>query len=122
MAWIMFSTLAHTHSRASVGLLHEPRLHELQCLRVKQKKIRVMKTVAASWRQVAIALHFEGSVIEIISESARSYPEPACEDMFRRWLRGEGRGPITWDTLIESLEDAEFENLADDLRKSLKEA
>ena len=78
----------------------------------------MIKTVAVRWVELAIALDFEFSVIETV-QSNYSKAELACISILNRWMNGEGQQPATWNTLIKALKDAEYRNLAEDLRREL---
>ena len=41
--------------------------------------------------------------------------------MFSDWLEGKGRQPTTWETLIKALEEADFSEVANDLKDVLGE-
>lgn len=98
-----------------------PSLQELQCLHTNEMIVEVVSEVAAWWDQLAPNLGFKANVIEIVRRDASSSVEHACRGMFQRWLRGEGQQPANWHTLIESLHDAKFVNLAKDLQKALQD-
>ena len=71
----------------------KPKLHELQLLEFPDgKELCIIDTVAPKWRQVAIALGFEGPKIETIEMGAHFQPEDACLKMFIDWL---SRGRVT---------------------------
>ncbi len=81
-----------------------------------------MENVSPEWKKLALCLDFEEHVIRTI---ASNHPacEAACRDMFERWLQGRHntRQPVTWETLITSLYEADssFRNLADKLVAAL---
>ena len=45
----------------------------------------------------------------------------ACLNMFQRWMRGEGRGPVCWEVLMKALKDAQYTVLAEDLAVALQQ-
>ena len=47
-------------------------------------------------------------------EADRSHEgvESCCLTMFQHWLEGNGVQPVSWDTLLEILEDCYFQDLA----------
>jgi hypothetical protein len=96
-----------------------PELHELQLLEYDKRRepLRIMERVAPKWKQVAIALGFNGSRIEAIEIGARYEPEDACLKMFTKWLDGgHDIKPPTWDALIQSLRAANLPEIADLLK------
>ena len=98
-----------------------PTLRELQFLE-GGRKLRVIKRVTPNWMNLAIALGFDQSGIKTIEKDYRGSMEEACREMFMRWLDGEDDlvQPCTWDTLIDCLGHASFDDVADSLRAILK--
>ena len=76
----------------------------------------VVKEVSTDWKKLALALHLRG---EIIWEQNQFKVEAACHNILRRWLNGEGRQPVTWETLVNCLEDIGHGTLAGYLTKEL---
>ena len=87
---------------------------------VSGKPVRVVEEVCADWEKLALALQFRGGVIRAVERSQHFQVEAACLTILQRWLDGEGRQPVTWETLMESLEDIEYGTLASDLRRELE--
>ena len=83
--------------------------------------MRIIETIAYDWQSVAIALGFDGSQIKNIEKDHPNRCENASCDMLSRWLYGEHdlHGPVTWVTLIDSLEQAEMTELAGKIRQCL---
>ena len=94
----------------------KPKLKQLQKLVCPSGvTLKVIKSVAAKWESIAIALDIDYST----EQRDFSHVEAACIAILRRWIDGEGEQPATWNTLIGALEDADYLNLAKDLRKEL---
>ena len=96
-----------------------PKLHELQRLEFDKgrESLRIMERVTPKWKQVAIALGFNGSRIEAIEMGALRQPEDACLKIFTGWLAGgHDLKPPTWDALIQSLTAANLPEIADLLK------
>ena len=101
----------------------QPQLHELQLLEgVHERKVRVIEEVTPIWKKLAIELKFNAARIETIERDHRLSVD-ACRDMFMRWLRGEHdlASPCTWRTLVNCLNRAGLTDVADSLRKTLKQ-
>ena len=97
-----------------------PELWQLQrFVGVSGRVVRVMEEISADWEKIALALHFSGGVIRAVRESEHFQVERACRTILHRWLDGQGLQPVTWDTLVECLEDINHGSLAGDLRKEL---
>ena len=78
--------------------------------------------MATEWEELAKALHFESSVIEHVSHTLHQTKD-ACQEILRRWLEGqeETRQPVNWDTLIDSLIEAGFVDIATDLQEAVED-
>ena len=87
-------------------------LYELNTTNGKQ--INVIKSVAFKWEQLAIALGFDGAMIEKIKRDKFHQSKDATAEMFQEWLDDDYilQGPVTWDTLIQCLVDAELAEIA----------
>ena len=81
--------------------------------------MRVIDAVAAKWEKLALALHFKGSTLDAIRRDTHHQTEDACRRMLQRWLEGEGRKPVNWNTLTKALDDAGFTELAKELNQVL---
>ena len=96
-----------------------PELYELQLLEFEKgrESVRIMEKVIPKWKQMAIALGFNGSRIEAIEMGALRQPEDACLKMFTDWLAGgHDLRPPTWGVLIQSLRAANLPEIADLLK------
>ena len=76
----------------------------------------IIETVADQLEEMALALQLEDHAINTFEGD----PVPACCEMMQQWLNGEGREPVTWSTLIESLIDTGFLDLAEALQEILR--
>ena len=54
-----------------------------------------------------------GAIIAGIERKKRGDPGDVTVEIFRQWLQGKGRKPITWRTLVECLEDTNLHVAAD---------
>ena len=67
---------------------------------------------------MAYALEFRDELVDVIQHDTLQFGcEESCHETFRRWLSGEACQPITWERLIQALEDAEHSKLAAQLRQ-----
>ena len=120
----MFSTAVQFTERDLIPFCSdaEPTLTELYQLKSVDGKVQVIKRVAPCWYDLGILFNFDksGTQLEIIKAEYRNEPVPCCRAMFQYWLKGNGRGPHSWRTLIELLEDSDLEVLAREVRNALK--
>ena len=75
--------------------------------------------MAARWNKLAVQLDFPLYKIETIERDSKDC-ENAMDKLICHWLNGSARLPVTWRTLLEALEDAEFTALATDLKTVLE--
>lgn len=65
---------------------------------------------------MGLALDFDDSDLNNI-ERDKGNVEDCCMELMRRWLQGIVRTtPVTWETLLEAMEDAQFVELARKLK------
>ena len=81
-----------------------------------------MHEVSPRWKNLAIALGFDGPGIEIIDQKSLRSPEEACREMFVRWLDGDHylAEPVTWDTLVQCLIHAGLADIANSVGNIIK--
>ena len=102
----------------------KPTLPELLCFKYNdisgtQHKIHIIDTVASRWRRLGLALHISDYHLDNI-EHNRHHVENWCQTMLNDWLRGTvGDGPVTWETLVEAIDDARYGELAQQLKRVL---
>lgn len=79
-----------------------------------------MELVAASWKNVATALGFNGPRISCLEADAHHVTQDATREMFIKWLDGEHDlcQPITWATLILCLSEAGLAQIAERIRSA----
>ena len=100
-----------------------PRLAQLRVMRTPDgKKIEIIKSVAAKWRDIGDLLDFDASgatLQQIQADEGQKGVESCSRSMFQHWLLGNGEQPASWATLLEILEDSRFVSLAADVRRHL---
>ena len=102
----------------------KPSIDQLSLFRSRNTgtHIKIINAVAPKWRQFAVLLDFDedGTKIDHIqAEKAIHGPVECCTEMFKTWLRGEGKQPASWELLIELLDDFELKYLAQQVRDGL---
>ena len=93
-------------------------LKELQHLGTGCNKVTVIRSIAPKWKQLAMEMGYEYSVIESVDMKVQRDPYYAAYEILGRWVEGcEGLcGPVTWSTLIECFSNIECQSLADKLK------
>ena len=54
-----------------------------------------------------------GNIVAGIERMKRGDPGDITVEILRQWLQGKGRKPVTWQTLVECLEDTKLHVAAD---------
>lgn len=101
-----------------------PKLYELQRLVGRnEKQFRIIEQTSPRWENLALALRFDGAVIEATRLNAHYQVERACQSILQKWLEGATSAtsqlPVTWETLLVCLEDIELKTLATEIRAEL---
>ena len=81
--------------------------------------IKIVTEVAGNWEQMARRLGFKEPEVKIIHKNHPNDVESACTDMFERWLAGEHRQPVTWQTVVDCLRELDLNVVANDLEEIL---
>ena len=101
-----------------------PRLAQLKVMRTKDgQKVEIIKSVAHRWKDVGTLLDFDptGNQLNLIeADKVKEGPVSCCQFMFQYWLEGNGVKPVTWDKLIEILEDSNFVTLAEQVKLAIQ--
>jgi len=108
---ISFSTLS-TDDRPTL-----PQLMFLKC--PDGTIIRIIDETNHKLDKLALAgLDFKGNELETIKQKSFYKPDSACQELLHDWLQGRAKQPVTWRTLIEALERANFSELVRELNKA----
>jgi hypothetical protein len=75
----------------------------------------VISVIAGKWEKIATRLYLETHDIERIERNCFYKAESSCRTVFMEWLDGRYREPVTWETLIKALEEANFSKVVRDL-------
>ena len=61
----------------------------------------------------------DGSTVDQITEYHHHNPANITKEILKRWIRGEGKQPATWQTLIDTLRTIGLTELATSIVQSL---
>ena len=87
----------------------------------KPHKLRIVQSICPQWRTIGNLLDISDSVLESILSQYRGNLEECCYAVLRRWLdNGSPDYPLTWEGLLELLEDADCAQVAEELKIALK--
>ena len=105
-----------------------PTLQLLNCFKYYDSghhhhKIFIIDSVASRWRRLGLALNISDYHLDNIEQSSHRNVEDWCLTMLSNWLRGRaGDGPVTWERLLEAMEDARCGELAQGVRTALQQS
>ena len=86
----------------------------------KQQKLRIVQTICPKWRTIGNLLDISDPVLESMLSQYRGDLEECCYAVLRQWLDNGSPGyPVTWEGLLELLDDVDCSQVAEDLRDAL---
>ena len=90
-------------------------------LKKRNREVRVLERIGRDYREFGIELleDADGDKMDEIKENNSRAADMRME-IVRGWLRGKGKKPVTWRTLIEVLRKIELDELADDITDALQ--
>ena len=94
----------------------------LEELKVKDGgNINVLERLGTDYERFGIKLLKDsyGDAVAEIKDDQRT-ARKIKREIARQWLRGKGQQPVTWRTLVMTLEDIELRQLAKDIREALQ--
>ena len=107
----------------SDGIFNErPRMTDLRHLKLPSGEgFDVAASIGLSYEKVGVLLlnDSSGNEVKIIWTDMKEHVVETNVEILRRWLKGSGKRPVTWRTLIQVLMDIGSTELANDIRKAL---
>ena len=90
---------------------------ELVRFRGKAKRINIPQEISTNFYQFGILLLEDrtGRRVRSIEYTCRGDSERINLDILQKWIKGEGKKPVTWGTLVEVLSDVQLTTLARDI-------
>lgn len=86
-----------------------PTLSELKLLKLPDgRQVTIIKSLCPRWYDFGIGFEFDDigdQLDQIRAEFIVHGPVMCCTEMFKCWLGGMGRQPISWRTLLELMEE-----------------
>ena len=83
-------------------------------------KLRIVQNICPKWRQIGNILNISDPLLESILSQYRGDLEECCYAVLRQWMdNGSPDYPLTWEGLLELLNDVECSQVADELRDAL---
>ena len=102
----------------STGIAERPTFHQLFYFSIRGKPVDVIEMIGTKYYKFGVSLLQDdtGVKMEAIVEQCREDATKINRQVLSRWLRGEGKQPVTWATLATELELCGLNELAKDIR------
>ena len=86
----------------------------------EQHRLRITQSICPEWRTIGNLLGIAYPVLETIQSQYRGELQECCYAVMRKWMDSGSPGySLTWEGLLELLEDADCAQVAEELRKAL---
>ena len=82
----------------------------------------VIKKIAYKWEELAILLEFDddgGKISSIRRDFIQQGVEICCFQALHFWIKGEGKKPVNWKTILTCLHDMQCPVIAQTIEKEL---
>ena len=121
LGWVVKNKVFSGNLTHSVG--DRPNLNELRQFRVKDGVKDIVAEIQNDYIRLGGCLLQDGSGSKVHGiEKAKQYdPVPITEEILRQWLLGKGKRPVTWQTLVDCLREAQLNVAADDIEGALSQ-
>ena len=97
-----------------------PTLYELLNFPGEEKRINIPQEIGTQYTKFGIILLEDdsGARVDSIVREHRERAEDINTKILQEWLTGRGKQPVTWEPLVEVLQDIELSILAAGIRTS----
>lgn len=104
----------------TISIGSKPKMKHLQYIPDLSGSIRVVQEIASEWEVVARQLDVSEAVIRQFKRAKSGRLEEQCIDSLVLWLDGACKKPVTWETLVAVLFNAQYSTLARKLLRRLE--
>ena len=100
-----------------------PTLDTIQNFPVTNGHIDIAVEIGTDYNKFGILLleDKKGIIVDSIAKSKHYITVDITVEILKKWLHGKGRKPVTWQTLVQCLQDTDLNVLADNIESSLSE-
>ena len=112
---------------ASTGYTGVPTVKLLTSLPIlgdgaKQKNLSIIQRTGTRYTKLAMYLLDDDNcdIVDSLKEKYRGDPEEIVTAVYKKWINGTGRKPVTWQTLLDVLREIELNSLAEEIETALK--
>ncbi len=94
-----------------------PTMKELRSFKRKTdgKVIDIVTEIGTDYKKLGVILLDNDKKVTSIAANNFHRMDDTVDEILREWLKGDGKGPVTWDTLAEALGESGLKTLAEDI-------
>ena len=106
----------------STGVSESPTLPQLSRFCIGNKKVNIIEEIGTKYYDFGLNLLQDdtGAKMDAIVDECRDNTERINRKVLSRWIRGEGKKPVSWATLATELHECGLTELAKSIRERLK--
>ena len=99
----------------------QPTMQDLIAFPAINGTLNIPERISTKYKQFGVILleDGEGALVDGIAHKNFNNPEEINIDILTQWLRGKGRKPVTWRTMISTLEEIGLKTMAKDIGLAL---
>ena len=85
------------------------------------KNLKIIKKTSTRYNELAMYLLNDDNcdIVSSLEEKCLHDSDKITRAVFKKWIDGTGRKPVTWQTLVGVLKDIELNSLADEIETAL---
>ena len=114
-----FDVCVDPDSYSSVSATERPTLVKLLKFPIRdgESHINIIEKIGTDYNTFGVLLLEDktGDKVKSLESHYKEDPERINQEIFRRWLRGEGKQPVMWKTLIEVLHDSRLSCVSEEI-------
>ena len=86
-----------------------------------KKNLTIIQRTSIRYTNLAMFLLNDDNcdMVDGLEEKCHHDPEKIVRAVYKKWISGTGRKPVTWQTLVGVLRDIELNTLADEIETAL---
>ena len=99
----------------------QPTMQDLIAFPAIDGTLNIPQQISTKYKQFGVILLEDGEGAFVDSSAHKNFnnPEEINIDILTQWLRGKGRKPVTWRTMMNTLEEIGLKTLAEDIGLAL---
>ena len=100
------------------GSDERPTLRQLMCFSSGGRRVNIIERISTKYYDFGIFILEDdyGERIDAIVKDCRGISNEISLEVLKKWLKGEGKKPVSWATLATELENAGLSELAREIR------